>query len=339
MRALMEERRLEIKVGVLLVTALLGCVGLLFLLGELHLGGSRVLLDFAHSGGVPDGAPVKLAGVRVGRVSALELLPGRRDERGDPLPVRLEVEIEDAIFKDLRADARFVVATQGPLGEPFIEIDPGPGGAGPLQAGAVVRAVDPPRMDLLSSKLFALLDLATEVVGDGQEARSLFRNAAELASTARELVDQNGPAVAQATQDLAEAAGQLKGLVATASQSLGRDGDARRVLDDLGALAAQMRRDLPGITEKAQRAVDTAATVASSFTEADVARLRDALERYEKAGQSLSALAARADRLVAEVEEGKGTLGALAKDPKLYEDLKALVTDLKRHPWKVFWKN
>ena len=335
----MEEHRLELKVGLLLATALAGCLGLLFLLGELHLGGSRVTVDFAHSGGVPDGAPVKLAGVRVGRVSALELLPARLGPEGEPLPVRMEVEIADEVFADLRAPARFLVATQGPLGEPFIEIDPGTGGGPPLRAGAVVRGIDPPRMDLLSAKLFAVLDAATEVIGDGRQARALFRDAAELAAGARGLVDESAPVVAGASRDLAEAAAQLKALVAAASASVGRGGDARRVLDDLGAVSAQLRRDLPAITEKAQRAVDGAATVASSFTETDAARIREALERYERAGESLAALAGRADRLLSEVEAGKGTLGLLARDPELYEDLKALVTDLKRHPWKVFWKD
>jgi phospholipid/cholesterol/gamma-HCH transport system substrate-binding protein len=38
------------------------------------------------------------------------------------------------------------------------------------------------------------------------------------------------------------------------------------------------------------------------------------------------------------VRKGKGTAGALLVDPQIYDDLKELVRDLKRNPWKFFWK-
>jgi phospholipid/cholesterol/gamma-HCH transport system substrate-binding protein len=50
-------------------------------------------------------------------------------------------------------------------------------------------------------------------------------------------------------------------------------------------------------------------------------------------------VAARAERLLARIEAGEGTLGAMQKDPQIYEDLKALITDLRKHPWKVLWKD
>ena len=36
--------------------------------------------------------------------------------------------------------------------------------------------------------------------------------------------------------------------------------------------------------------------------------------------------------------KGKGTAGALLVDQQIYDDLKELVRDLKRNPWKFFWK-
>ncbi len=36
---------------------------------------------------------------------------------------------------------------------------------------------------------------------------------------------------------------------------------------------------------------------------------------------------------------GRGTIGGLYLDPKVYEDLRALLDDLKKHPWKMFWKD
>jgi len=82
----------------------------------------RFLVALAYSGGIASGAPVKLAGVQVGRVAALQLSPAARDRAGASLPVRLAVEVEQPAGRALRADAEAFVGTKGPLGEPYLEL-------------------------------------------------------------------------------------------------------------------------------------------------------------------------------------------------------------------------
>jgi phospholipid/cholesterol/gamma-HCH transport system substrate-binding protein len=53
----------------------------------------------------------------------------------------------------------------------------------------------------------------------------------------------------------------------------------------------------------------------------------------------LEQIAGRADRVLGRLEAGEGTGGALLKDPALYDELRTLVTDLRKHPWKVLWKD
>lgn len=336
----MEERRLELKIGTLLLLAALSAVGLLYLLGEFRPGGgARLRVDFAHSGGVPEGAPVKLAGVRVGRVVSLLLLPARRARDGSPLPVQMEIAIDRKVFAGLTADARVGVATQGPLGEPFLEVEPGSPKAPSLEAGTVVRGVDPARMDLLSAKLMAFLDATLRLVGDESDLRSLVTTASRLAGKAESLLEENRPAVSEAARDLTATAHELKEIAQSISRALGERGQARQILAELVQVSAQLRRDLPPLTRRAQDAADGAATLAGAFTPGDVQQMRQALARYEKAGERLDEAATRADRLLAALESGQGTAGALLKDPKVYEDLKALISDLKRHPWKMLWKD
>jgi phospholipid/cholesterol/gamma-HCH transport system substrate-binding protein len=335
----MDERALELRVGLLLLLALLGGAGLLYLLGELRPGGgARVSVDFAHSGAVPEGAPVKLAGVRVGRVTKLSLFPARRDAGGRALPVRMEVEIDRAVFGELTADVRVGVATQGPLGEPFLELEPGSPEAGPLAAGAALRGADPARMDQLSAKVLAFLDAALRVAGDGREGSALIAAAARLSAKAEAFLERSGPPVHDAARDLAAAAKELKSVAQATSAALSERGQARQILVDLSQLAAELRRDVPPLTRRAQEAADGAAALATSLTPEDLKRLREAVARYDRAGEALEQASARADRLLAALESGQGTAGLMLKDPKLYEDLKALVTDLKQHPWKVLWK-
>lgn len=38
------------------------------------------------------------------------------------------------------------------------------------------------------------------------------------------------------------------------------------------------------------------------------------------------------------IKNKQGTLGRLLYDDTLYKELEALITDLRKHPWKIFWK-
>lgn len=42
--------------------------------------------------------------------------------------------------------------------------------------------------------------------------------------------------------------------------------------------------------------------------------------------------------LLLQLKSGEGTVGKLLSDDKLYQELEALISDLRRHPWKLFWK-
>ncbi|NRD53251.1 hypothetical protein [Corallococcus exiguus] len=53
----------------------------------------------------------------------------------------------------------------------------------------------------------------------------------------------------------------------------------------------------------------------------------------------LEQIATKADRILGQLDSGLGTGGALRKDPALYDELKTLATDLRKHPWKILWKD
>lgn len=44
------------------------------------------------------------------------------------------------------------------------------------------------------------------------------------------------------------------------------------------------------------------------------------------------------DEGITKIKEGKGTVGKLLYDDTVYNELEAMVKDLRRHPWKLFWK-
>ena len=42
--------------------------------------------------------------------------------------------------------------------------------------------------------------------------------------------------------------------------------------------------------------------------------------------------------MVTDLRAGKGTAGALIAKEEVYADLREMLRDLKRNPWKFFWK-
>jgi phospholipid/cholesterol/gamma-HCH transport system substrate-binding protein len=63
------------------------------------------------------------------------------------------------------------------------------------------------------------------------------------------------------------------------------------------------------------------------------------IAKYESVGTKADQIATRADRLLAKLEAGEGSLGAALKDPAVYDELKTLLTDVRKNPWKLLWKD
>lgn len=81
-----------------------------------------VTAKFQNSGGLKVKSPVSLAGVRIGRVSAIRL-----DTEGYESIVEMRI---DAKYNNLPDDSDASIYTAGLLGEQYVNIGPGPGLSG-----------------------------------------------------------------------------------------------------------------------------------------------------------------------------------------------------------------
>lgn len=335
----MDETRLELKVGALLAVALGSGLLLLWLMGELTFGqGARLEVDFSHTGNVVKGAPVKVGGVVVGKVAKIELEAERRDESGESLPVAMHLDLTREARSALRADAQVMVSSQGPLGESYLELFTGKAGA-PLPLGSRVRGVDSPRIDIVSNKLARFLEAASKVLEDDPDllARTVA-GVSGLAKTVDGVIAENRADARAIASDLAAAAKDLRVLAAVARKEMEPGGKAVAMLDDAAAVAKVARTDAPELSRRASVALGGIAALSGGFTEADGEKVRTAIARYAAVGEKAESVAARADRILARLEAGEGSLGAFAKDKQVYDDLRALLADLKKHPWKFLWK-
>lgn len=336
----MDESRLELKVGALLLTAVVATLGLLYAMGELSFSSGRTLtIDFSHTGNVVKGAPVKLGGVTIGRVDQIELVPDRRDVNGSPMPVKMTVSISEPTEKALRTDAAITVSSQGPLGEPYLEIWPG-SAPSPHLSSAPIRGIDAPRIDIVSNRLAKFLDSASKVLESDPEAVSkLVHGIGGLSSTVDGVLTENRAQLKDLAQELAVAAKDLRVLAAIARKEIEPGGRTNALIDDAAASARLARTELPELSKKASSALGGLAAVSGQLTEEDGQRLKSMLIKYQQAGEKADALAGRAEKLLSRLEAGEGTMGALMKDKQAYDDLKSLLADLRKHPWKMLWKD
>src|SRR5206468_3984985 len=106
----------------LISTAIL--LAFIFILGNFSLhSGFTIEVDYDYIGALQPGAPVKVSGIKVGKVEGVEFLGGKVDPKlGKRVQVRVTAWIEDRVRDSIRSDAEFFINTAGVLAEQYLEI-------------------------------------------------------------------------------------------------------------------------------------------------------------------------------------------------------------------------
>ncbi len=337
----MRERGLEFKVGLLLIVATAILVGFVFVLGNFSLSsGYTIYVDYDYSGNLQPGAPVKVAGIKVGKIEDVRFLGGKLDPSTNRrVYVRVEAWIEDRARDSIRRDAEFFVNTAGVLGEQYLEIVPGKDwDHPPIAPGAKLVGRNPPRTDLVLARLYDVLDSLSEVLTEDKEViKNLLRNSASAVASADQLLRDN-------REQLGKLIASSSGLADQATQTLtkvnaGLDGRAlARTVNDADALLVSGRQAIDKVTPEAVALLTDARRVTGVITEARVDRAIGVADKAAGAVQQAGGLIENVDGLVTDLRAGKGTAGALLAKDDVYVDVRELIRDLKRNPWKFFWK-
>ena len=70
----------------------------------------------------------------------------------------------------------------------------------------------------------------------------------------------------------------------------------------------------------------------------DSTHLNATIDNIHTSSDKLVNLSENANKMVAGVSSGKGTVGALLTDREIYDDLKEVMKTIKQRPWKIVWK-
>jgi phospholipid/cholesterol/gamma-HCH transport system substrate-binding protein len=341
-----QRRTRAIKVGLFLAAGLTMILALLLVVGRSQRPfAAKVHLHtaFRNTAGLIVGAPVRLGGVDVGTVEEIRFAP---DLAVKEVSVALAVEAQ--YLTRIRTDSRAMLTAKGLLGDLTVTITVGNASAPPLADGGFVP----------SSESQSITEMVDALQGGISDVRSLSQGlrgrldviltpelGADVGRLVHALADeaeavQRGPGLAHALIYDPQLAGAARAVA----------GDARRGAGDLASAMARLDRiaaavqsggtlhrlvyqdDLGPMLADAQRATAELAE-ATAAIRAGHGPLHALV--YGREGdellRNLTALSRTLKTVGDDTAAGKGTLGALLRDPTIYEDLKVILHDVQRN--------
>ncbi|MBI3563884.1 MAG: MCE family protein [Elusimicrobia bacterium] len=168
---------LEAKVGAFVLTGLVCIATAIFLLGDYTFERRyTVYATFTDVANLSKDAPVKLAGVEIGKVKGLIL---------EDHHAKVVMAIRSGV--DIYNDSEFEIGSTGIIGSKYLAINQGHPSAGVLPAGSVVRGVDPVSIEKsLNTALGKLDKLLASLTEEGPRG-SLTDNLRETVANVRDM--------------------------------------------------------------------------------------------------------------------------------------------------------
>lgn len=352
---------LQIKVGLLIVTALILLSVIIFLMGkERRFFENKVPFEihFSRTIGLREGAPITLSGVRVGSVESLAF---SRDVQKNYIVVQIKV-VGD-VAPRLRKDTVARIRTQGVLGDKFIELSGGRPESEPLSPDALISSVDPVDYEALLGESGDVVQNFAEVAGS---LKTILRSAQEGKGLLGQIVAPGHEKKwTETVNNVRSASASLKNILQSVERGEGVLGQlvenkeaGRAMMEDLRVGLRQLRGTAESLQKTAQRIEHGEGTLGTLIQDPNAgkeilanlrrsaANLESVTKQLREGGGVLQKLISDkpfADRVLGHLEQttkdlaqitgkidrGEGTIGALVNDPHLYQEAKDLVGDAK----------
>lgn len=160
----------EAKVGAMFIITLVLVAAFAFFLGVLNPFSNAYELKVAYNyaGGIEVGSPVRVMGIKVGKVKQISFEPNGKMPNGEEVKLLLTISVEKKAWPTIRKNSQFFINLAGVIGEKFVEISPGSTDQPTFKKGELVRGEDPPRIDQLISQSYGLAGKIFEFVENNQ---------------------------------------------------------------------------------------------------------------------------------------------------------------------------
>lgn len=285
----------EAKVG---TVSIIGLILLAFMI--VHLGGFSfgdkgypVYAVFNQVGGLKAGNAVRYAGVDIGRVESISVVPEG---------VKAQLMINPGV--QIPEGSRFMIGTDGLLGEKYVDIVPPPRtNSGVIKPGTVVKGDDPQGLDtLVTNADKVLLDMQklvkslNDIFGD-DKVRAALKESAINTKEITEQLNKFSASLARMAQnnetDINTMIHNLSVMSANLRDVAGRVDALVTNIDNNGQTAADMREMLHNLKMTSVRVEKMAAALEGVVTDPETARnvketLRNAKDATNKANKLLT---------------------------------------------------
>jgi phospholipid/cholesterol/gamma-HCH transport system substrate-binding protein len=327
----------QLRVGLTVLFASVTLAVLTFLMsGTTGLFTPKITLKsyFDNAQGLHNGAPVRLAGVDVGNVAGIRVVPDR-----PRTPVEITMRVNTKYIRSLRKDSVTSLSTAGVLGETFIDIDSALAKGPEAQDGDTLATRDTPdiqdvvrasqgtlqNLDALlkrTDRILAYVESGQGSIGKLIYDPTLYNRFSDTVSEFKGIVDQ-----------VRSGQGSLGKLVASDeayNKAIAAVDKLNAVIDDLQqgkGTAGKFLKD-PSLYNSANETIANVKKLTDDINagKGAIGKLTKDEVLAQKLDNTISKLSALTNRL----EAGEGTAGMLFKDPALYNNANQMLVETRQ---------
>jgi len=304
-----ETKRTEILVGLFLLFGMILLGGLILRfssISEHFRERDRFTVVFGDASGLSLGAPVRLGGTSIGRVT-----------RTPRLNAAGKVTVEITVYRDdenrIPRGSRLAIAKEGLLGDSYIAITrPEQADQGYHDPGETLTGTGTTGLDTLQESAGKISADIEQLVKELREGVKSF-DAAVTKLNAEVLSATNTDHVKTSLASLNSALKKLDEQVLSAENTASVHDTLASLRTTSDTLGQQVKK-LDPILAKGEAAMD-------SFGEA--------ADTLQKTGTSFTKAAEKAGKTFGEASDGEGLLAAILNDPTLRDDVKSLIANLR----------
>jgi len=338
----------DVKVGAFVLAGLTAMGAVIFLIGdERQLFRSKLAYsaEFEDVQGLRRGSPVRMGGVDIGTVVAVDYASAANDKN---IHVRMSISVDDA--RRIRKDSVATIEGKGLLGDKMIVVSVGTPGQTQLPEGAAIPSKPAEDLGKLVARFSNISNQVEKVVTNLEHATNSLsdekfqgdiRNSTASLARILDSVDRGDGYVGKLLHDPAEAA-RLSQVMTNLQQT---SAELTRATQNVNQILGRVNTG-PGFVHEVVYGEDGAKTLAKVSTVADELgttlkgiREGNGLARSVIYGDdssqammsNLNQASADFRQVVSDMRAGKGTLGALLVDPSVYEDLKLMLGNVERN--------
>lgn len=335
----MNNRTVELRVGVLVLASALIAMILIVQLGELPSFGSyEVHVWFPQAPDVAPGTPVYKSGVRIGRVKSVSLAEDFPEaDHADGVIVTAKIDPNRKIFAD--EDAWIDVSLMGDSSLNFVRRRPAPGQPASKQPADVEQVLTgrmkaTPR-EVMENFQEMFEQVTAPVTSAASELAVASKKMGETADAVNRMVGENGndlqASFEQANRTMAAielAVNNVNGLIGDAQMQQ----DIRDTIAAAPETIADTRRALKSMEELmggAKQSLDDINQITAALSDDET--LRNLQNGVRDLAHTLEGI----DQLTDAINQQKGSLGQLVHDPALYQNLNQATKNLNELTWQL----